>query len=475
MDAREAAEAVMKRISKLESESVAKKILGYMFLQDIPDQEMIRYALGPDILIHDLIQRAKTAHIMLVDSFGSNETITMQQYPPPPAYPAYPMMEYCPDGGCSESDQPPPVKICHYHKKGYCKHGMNCRYYHHMEEMMFPNPPNHRPLEGGDDGMASLEYELIQLLRSRRGSPVSIASLPTLYCDMYGKTLQAQGYLTESQRHGKAGYSLTKLLARLSDSIKIVIRPHGQHAVLLAEDAPKYLDVRAQKNDPGPIVSDSRQIYLTFPAESTFTEEDVIYGPVEDVRIPCQQKRMYGFVTFDSVETVKLILSKGNPHYVCDARVLVKPYREKPKHSDRKYAGDKAESPLFHRFSPLHITYSDPQAGAWESSSMRSFTRSPVEEHGQLGFNFEMGRLSNLRLSCEAMSSQSCLAHSMEQLNVQEEERNHHHMLNVLNYKSISDDLPKLRPINCGDQESSTHSNIILPENPFTPTSSISA
>lgn len=30
-----------------------------------------------------------------------------------------------------------------------------------------------------------------------------------------------------------------------------------------------------ERNDPGPIVTGSRQIYLTFPAESTFTEEDV--------------------------------------------------------------------------------------------------------------------------------------------------------------------------------------------------------
>ncbi|KAK1397565.1 hypothetical protein POM88_007428 [Heracleum sosnowskyi] len=40
---------------------------------------------------------------------------------------------------------------------------------------------------------------------------------------------------------------------------------------------------------------DSRQIYLTFPADSTFREEDVSsyfsnYGPVQDVRIPYQQK-----------------------------------------------------------------------------------------------------------------------------------------------------------------------------------------
>lgn len=49
------------------------------------------------------------------------------------------------------------------------------------------------------------------------------------------------------------------------------------------------------------------------------------------MRIPYQQKRMFGFVTFVYPETVKLILAKGNPHFVCDSRVLVKPYKEKGK------------------------------------------------------------------------------------------------------------------------------------------------
>jgi len=60
-----------------------------------------------------------------------------------------------------------------------------------------------------------------------------------------------------------------------------------------------------------------------------------MFGPVQDVRIPYQQKRMFGFVTFVYAETVKVLLSKGNPHFVCDARVLVKPYKEKGKVPDR--------------------------------------------------------------------------------------------------------------------------------------------
>lgn len=59
------------------------------------------------------------------------------------------------------------------------------------------------------------------------------------------------------------------------------------------------------------------------------------FGPVQDVRIPCQQKRMFGFVTFVYPETVRQILSKGNPHFVCGARVLVKPYREKSRLVER--------------------------------------------------------------------------------------------------------------------------------------------
>ncbi|XP_076910881.1 zinc finger CCCH domain-containing protein 46-like [Bidens hawaiensis] len=80
--------------------------------------------------------------------------------------------------------------------------------------------------------------------------------------------------------------------------------------------------------------SSSRQIYLTFPADSTFTGDDVsnyfsMFGPVEDVRIPYQQKRMFGFVAFVYPETVKSVLAKGNPHFICDSCVLVKPYKEK--------------------------------------------------------------------------------------------------------------------------------------------------
>ena len=44
---------------------------------------------------------------------------------------------------------------------------------------------------------------------------------------------------------------------------------------------------------------------------------------------------MFGFVTFVYPDTVSLILAKGNPHFICDSRVLVKPYKEKGKIPDK--------------------------------------------------------------------------------------------------------------------------------------------
>lgn len=56
---------------------------------------------------------------------------------------------------------------------------------------------------------------------------------------------------------------------------------------------------------------------------------------MQDVRIPYQQKRMFGFVSFAHSETVKVVLARGNPHFICDSRVLVKPYKEKGKALDK--------------------------------------------------------------------------------------------------------------------------------------------
>ncbi|KAI7742741.1 hypothetical protein M8C21_031123 [Ambrosia artemisiifolia] len=78
--------------------------------------------------------------------------------------------------------------------------------------------------------------------------------------------------------------------------------------------------------------SSAQQIYITFRPDSTFMNEDVsnyfsFFGAVQDVKIPDQKMRMYGFVTFALAETVKLVLAKRNPHFVCGSPVIVKPYK----------------------------------------------------------------------------------------------------------------------------------------------------
>ncbi|KAH6768076.1 hypothetical protein C2S51_013412 [Perilla frutescens var. frutescens] len=556
MDSSEATKVVIDRISSLEPEHIAKKIIGYMYFQGLSDQEMIRLALGPDSLIHNLIQKAKNARLLASSQvisppisptmnpaplsdpsfqFAPFPSVSPRPFPPPPAFrrvepfwePQLPVEQptmpnaplklmpyseyiglddpldavnpgpssfsndyYGPEaafnslsirGGRNASNlMDYPVKTCHYFIKGFCKHGSNCRYFHgdsFPESYPLLFGPNSYDVAGDDPGFSpgsleKLEYEITELLKSRRGNPVSIASLPMMYYEKYGKNLQAEGYLTESQRHGKAGYSLTKLLARLKNSIRLIDRPHGQHAVILAEDAAKYMDIRTERNDPGPIVSGSRQIYLTFPAESTFTEEDVSnyfsnFGPVQDVRIPCQQKRMFGFVTFVSADTVKLILPKGNPHYVCGARVLVKPYREKAKLVDRKYL-DKFDHPVFFQSHPTDID-SELQIG-WDSS--RAFPRQLMEEQ-EHSVELETMRLAQLQLAGRHLTGQSFLGYSMDELKVPQghpkfpSKEHFNYLFDVLNSGcSTSDDNnPKYPVNNCGDHESSQGAS--LPDSPF--------
>lgn len=377
-----------------------------------------------------------------------------------------------------------PVKVCHYFIKGFCKHGNNCRYFHgHPMPESFSQifSPNSNEPVSDDHGippgsLEKLELEITELLKSRRGFPVSIASLPMMYYEKYGKILQADGYLTESQRHGKAGYSLTKLLARLKNSIRLIDRPHGQHSVILAEDFAKFMEYSGDRSDPGGIVAGSRQIYLTFPAESTFTELDVSnyfnkFGPVQDVRIPCQQKRMFGFVTFVFVETVKQILTKGNPHFVCGARVLVKPYREK-RVVDRKYT-EKIQHPM--HYTP-HFIEGDAELHSMPRvcDNSRLLRKQLMEEH-EKALELERRRLSELQLAPKPMTHHSYFGYSLDELKLPEagaeqaefpSAERFSYLLDVLNNgSSTSEDKVRHISTHCNEQESSQGLN--LPESPF--------
>ncbi|KAF5479033.1 hypothetical protein F2P56_005541 [Juglans regia] len=551
MDFSEYTRIVFNKIKKLEPEN-ATKIIGYLLLQDRGDHEMVRLALGPDNLIHEMIYKAKAELYQLATKstpspisplkspvFSPFSHVSSRPYSSPtefgassPRWDPQLTSKYGTDfilQGCSDSTaefqnqthflglEDPidpancglsgfsndyfypdaamgnssvrasrrfsslpevPVKTCHYFNKGFCKHGSSCRYFHGQVipeslSQMYGNDAVNEDQFISPRSLEKLELEIVEILKSRRGNPVSIASLPMIYYEKFGKVLQAEGYLTESQRHGKAGYSLTKLLARLKNSIRLIDRPHGQHAVILAEDAPKYMENRNEKSDPGPIVSGSRQIYLTFPAESTFTEEDVstyfsTFGPVEDVRIPCQQKRMFGFVTFISADTVKIILAKGNPHFVCGARVLVKPYREKSKLNDSRRFPERIEPQLC--FSPHYVDMeSELHAMPRGCETSRLLRRQLMEEQEQ-ALELERMRLAELQLARKSTISQPYFGYmdglkvSGDPLNLPSAER-FNYLLDVLSNGSASDDGKPRHTDTHTDQESSQSIN--LPESPF--------
>ncbi|XP_042449634.1 zinc finger CCCH domain-containing protein 18-like isoform X1 [Zingiber officinale] len=364
-------------------------------------------------------------------------------------------------------------KACHYFHKGYCKNGINCRFYHgQITPEQFKDMHDPELYEFGNQdhlippgSFAKLEMEIAELLKSKRGAPISIASLPNLYHEKYGKMLQADGYLTESQRHGKGGFSLTKLLNQLNHNIQLIDRPHGQHSVILAEDAPKYTECKGERVDRFGVLLSSHQIYLTFPAESMFSEQDVFnyfnqYGPVHDVRIPRQEKRMFGFVSFLYSETVKVILAMGHPHYICGSRVLVKPYKEKSKLTDKKYS--EKEPPICF---PSQCFAMDHNTDTMLNTFDGGYIQRQLSEGHELAIELDRRRLFELQLNRNHLTSQPYFSNKIDELKSIEV------AVDVNNHSTYS--MSGLRSDCMANQEMNNLSNdrksdhIQLPDSPF--------
>ncbi|CAL5330672.1 unnamed protein product [Camellia sinensis] len=220
-------------------------------------------------------------------------------------------------------------KPCLYFARGYCKNGNSCRFLHGADSAAMV----------GSDGAAMV------------GSPCKLeTTMDQCQEILRSKSAQQQRLAAASQLMASTFPPYSAVAANKCMNLLLQQQQSDTQraaaALMMGEDMHKFGRSRLDRNEftmnggLGMVNPGSRQIYLTFPADSTFREEDVsnyfsIYGPVQDVRIPYQQKRMFGFVTFVYPETVKLILAKGNPHFVCDARVLVKPYKEKGKVPDK--------------------------------------------------------------------------------------------------------------------------------------------
>ncbi|KHN11720.1 Zinc finger CCCH domain-containing protein 53 [Glycine soja] len=209
-------------------------------------------------------------------------------------------------------------KPCLYFARGYCKNGTSCRFLH-------------GGIGDADGGGAAAMV----------GSPGKIEMMEQCHELLRSKSVQQQRLAAASQLMASSTFpyspkSMNFLLQQQQNDTQRV----AAAALMMSEDLHKFGRSRLERNDfslnsPVMVNPASRQIYLTFPADSTFREEDVsnYFSPRREDPIPAEAN--VWFVTFVYPETVKLILSKGNPHFVCDARVLVKPYKEKGKVPDK--------------------------------------------------------------------------------------------------------------------------------------------
>lgn len=448
MDASEATKIVMSRIQSLDPEN-ASKIMGYILIQDQGEKEMIRLAFSPDALLLSYINQAKarfalnhfrsnSPRIIIPNNnggfnltgppspfqrsrarpvnngsgspfYGGNDFSGEEflgggvNYQPQEELPFFdeppgtvePIMS--PSGrsdsmvfpygedvnsphpfhrrSCSVNDAAFLANLeeggggngngflwrpCMYYARGFCKNGSSCKFLH------------------GDNGGG----EAVD-----GGSPSGVAGFDDL--------MKMKAFQQQQQRLAFMGHNPFAYNKNMDENLRGDLSPMGLGACAS---------------------SSAQQIYLTFPADSTFKEEDVsnyfsMFGPVQDVRIPYQQKRMFGFVTFRYPETVKLILAKGNPHFVCDSRVLVKPYKEKGKVREKKHQHQLERGEYSASLSPSGIDsrehFDQPFGPRMLLSPQEMMLRKKLEQEVELQHAIELESQRMLRLQLRDLKAQN--------------------------------------------------------------------
>ncbi|XP_071709369.1 zinc finger CCCH domain-containing protein 46-like isoform X2 [Rutidosis leptorrhynchoides] len=283
---------------------------------------------------------------------------------------------------------------CMYFARGFCKNGNSCKFVHgggfgdELGMAGSSSPTGPIGLAGSPSGKMDGFEDLIRFKAIQQQQRIAAMTAAAGGVPHYPFNRCMNNYLNENPRSAAA-------------------------ALMMGDEFHKFGRCRPERVDFGPMGfgnsnSSSRQIYLTFPADSTFKEEDVsnyfsMFGPVQDVRIPYQQKRMFGFVTFMLPETVKAILAKGNPHFVCDSRVLVKPYKEKGKMPDKKHQQHMERGDFSGCLSPTALESAEPfdhiPFGARMFNHDMMLRRKLEERELQQAIEFQDRRLMNLHLT----------------------------------------------------------------------------
>nr|XP_043630216.1 zinc finger CCCH domain-containing protein 22-like isoform X2 [Erigeron canadensis] len=428
MDTVEATKMVMSRIQKIDPDN-ASKIMGYILIQDQGDNEMIRLAFGPESHLLSVIKQAKSfldissntssAHRVVIPTNNNGGAF---QNPPSPNSPWSPFSDQPHHGaglfyndeftdqmgspnlhrrscsvndvflsGCGAGDDfGGGFRPCMYYSKGFCKNGETCKFVH--------NNNNSNNDGGGVFGDELLGFD------GPTGGPTGVGTISGSPDDGFEDLIRLKAIQQQQQRIAAFNANNNRPTSHF---------PFNRSTLMMGDEFHKFNRSRSERNDFGLLGSGnsnstSRQIYLTFPADSTFKEEDVsnyfsMFGPVQDVRIPFQQKRMFGFVTFLLPETVKAILAKGNPHFICDSRVLVKPYKEKGKVPDRKHYQHIERKDFSGCLSPTALESAEPfdhiPFGARMFNHEMMLRRKLEERELQQALEFQDRRLMNLQLT----------------------------------------------------------------------------
>ncbi|ESQ30327.1 hypothetical protein EUTSA_v10011419mg [Eutrema salsugineum] len=320
MDPDDPTSIIFKKIRTLEPEN-APKIIGYFLLQDMEERDLIRIAFGPDTLLQSFCRKAKSDLGLSSNGFSPNplsRPINIHHQPLSQSSPRDGFLEFSrnpnhfsPSLTAGTLNANPNFDSSPFRD---CSSLFASSSGDFVDEQQQQQPSNHFPFLNNEDPFAYLHKRSFSandacLESEEPGFGGAGYRFPQAgLVDDFGSSGGERGYVCLQREE----MMMMKLAQQQRMAAAQFLRQRQGTGQFGEEGGYYYNPGRLERDD-----SVARQIYLTFPSESSFTDSDVShyfseFGAVEDVRIPYQQQRMYGFVTFANAETVRSILARGN-------------------------------------------------------------------------------------------------------------------------------------------------------------------